>query len=98
MSDTKTRISARYLLQTSDEDPALLVCNIKGWWTGEKDIMEKVQDPVAADNIAASRYKFRVTMELETGDERYSDTNGGIWVGSGCRRGAEIVYDFYRVN
>jgi len=60
--------------------------------------MERLQDPVAADNVAASRYKLRATMELETGDERYSDVNGRVYVGSGCRRGAEIVYDFYQVN
>lgn len=96
--DMATQISAQYLIQTNDEHPAAIICKVKGWWTGDRDVMERMQDPVAADNIAASRYKFRVTIELETGDDRYQDLNTGLWVGSGCRRGAEIVYDAYRLN
>ncbi|KAK4156612.1 hypothetical protein C8A00DRAFT_40919 [Chaetomidium leptoderma] len=96
--DTATRINARYLLQTNDEHPALIICKITGWLTGDRDVMERLQDPVAADNVAASRYQLRVTMELETGDERYHEINTGVWLGSGCRRGAEIVYDAYRIG
>ncbi|KAK4237208.1 hypothetical protein C8A03DRAFT_44929 [Achaetomium macrosporum] len=96
--DTATRIDARYLMQTNDEHPAHIICKITGWLTGERDVMERLSDPVAADNLAAHRYQLRVTMELETGDERYQDINTGIWVGSGCRRGAEIVYDAYRIS
>ncbi|KAL2131609.1 hypothetical protein VTI74DRAFT_4825 [Chaetomium olivicolor] len=96
--DTATRIDARYILQTNDEHPALIICKITGWLTGERDVMERLQDPVAADNVAAHRYQLRVNMELETGDERYQDVNTGLWVGSGCRRGAEIVYDAYRIS
>lgn len=85
-------------MQTSDEQPALIVCKMSGWLTGERDVMERLQDPVAADNVAAGRYRLRVTMQLETGDERYQDLNTAIWLCSGCRRGAEIVYDAYRVG
>jgi len=79
VSDRATSISSRYLLQTNDEDPAAIICNIKGWLVGEKEVMERLQDPVAADNVAASRYKFRVNMELETGDNRYPDLTHGMW-------------------
>lgn len=96
--ETETKIDARYLIQTNDDHPALIICKVEGWWVGEKEIMERLQDPVAADNVAANRYKLRVTIKLETGDERYEELNSGVWVGSGCRRGAEIVYDAYRVN
>ena len=85
-------------MQTNDEHPALIICKITGWLTGERDVMERLQDPVAADNVAAHRYRLRVTMELETGDERYQEVNTGIWLASGCRRGAEIVYDAYRIG
>lgn len=85
-------------MQTNDEDPAFFVCIIKGWLIADKEIMDRLQNPIAADNVTASRYRFRVTMSMETGDERYLELNGGVWVGAGCRRGAEIVYDFYRVN
>lgn len=98
VKDTATCIDARYLLQTSDEHPALIVCKVKGWLTGEREVMDRLQDPVAADNVAANRYQLRTTVELETGDERYADINTGVWLGSGCRRGAEIVYDVYRIS
>lgn len=98
VKDTATRIDARYLMQTLEEPPALIICKMTGWLTGERDVMERLQDPVAADNVAAHRYRLRVTMELETGDERYQDLNTGIWMASGCRRGAEIVYDAYRIG
>ncbi|KAK4144862.1 uncharacterized protein C8A04DRAFT_11142 [Dichotomopilus funicola] len=96
--DSATRIDSTYLMQTSDDQPALIVCKMSGWLTGERDVMERLQDPVAADNVAAGRYRLRVTMQLETGDERYQDLNTAMWLCSGCRRGAEIVYDAYRVN
>ncbi|AEO70682.1 uncharacterized protein THITE_2122361 [Thermothielavioides terrestris NRRL 8126] len=98
VKDTATRIDAQYLLQTSEEHPALFICKITGWLTGEREVMERLQDPVAADNVAANRYQLRATMQLETGDERYQDVNTGVWVCSGCRRGAEIVYDAYRIS
>jgi len=98
VKDLATHIDARYLIQTNDENPAVITCKVKGWWVGEREIMERMQDPVAADNIAAQRYKLRVSIELETGDARYEELNTGLWVGTGCRRGAEIVYDAYRVS
>ncbi|KAK4249491.1 hypothetical protein C7999DRAFT_30079 [Corynascus novoguineensis] len=98
VKDTATRIDARYLMQTNDEHPALIICKMTGWLTGERDVMERLQDPVAADNVAAHRYRLRVTLELETGDDRYQEVNTGIWLASGCRRGAEIVYDAYRIG
>lgn len=98
VKDLATQIEGTYLMQTKDESPAYITCKMKGWWTGERDVMERLQDPVAADNVAAHRYLLRVNIELETGDERYADLNRGMWVASGCRRGAEIVYDAYRIG
>jgi Protein of unknown function (DUF3237) len=43
-------------------------------------------------------YKFRINLELETGDERYAFLNTCSWIGSGCRRGAEVIYDAYRIG
>ncbi|KAK4132805.1 hypothetical protein BT67DRAFT_443501 [Trichocladium antarcticum] len=98
VKDTATRIDARYLMQTGDEHPALIICTVKGWLNGDRDVMERLQDPVAADNVTAHRYQLRATIELETGDERYAAINTGTWLASGCRRGAEIVYDAYRIS
>jgi hypothetical protein len=82
-------VSARYLLQTNDDPPAFITVNQSGWRTGEKAILEKLEDPMQADTINPNTYKFRLNVELETGDERYAFLNSCMWVGSGCRRGAE---------
>ena len=89
VKDLATRVAANYLLQTHDEPPAFIAVKTSGWRTGAREVLEKLQDPVAADSINPSTYKFRLTIELETGDERYAYVNTYMWIGSGCRRGAE---------
>jgi hypothetical protein len=89
VKDLATRISANYLLQTADEHPAFICVKTSGWRTGAKDVLEKLNDPLAADQVSPNSYKFRLQVELETGDERYAFVNTCMWVGSGCRRGAE---------
>lgn len=97
VKDLATQVSARYLLQTNDDPPAFITVNQSGWRTGEKAILEKLEDPMQADTINPNTYKFRLNVELETGDERYAFLNSCMWVGSGCRRGAEVIYDAYRI-
>lgn len=42
-----------------------------------------------------SSYKFRLFIEMETGDVRYRDKiNCGMWVGSGMRKGSEVIYEY----
>lgn len=60
-----------------------------GWKTGSKDVLERLQDPAQADGVNPNSYKLRLNVELETGDERYGFVNTLMWMGSGCRRGAE---------
>jgi Protein of unknown function (DUF3237) len=89
VKDLATRLSANYLLQTSDEPPAFIGVKTSGWKTGSKDVLEKLQDAAQADGVSPNSYKFRLNVELETGDERYNFVNTLMWVGSGCRRGTE---------
>ena len=89
VKDQATRLSANYLLQTNDEPPAFIRVKTSGWRTGSKDVLEKLQDPTQADGVSPNSYKFRLNLELETGDERYLFVNTLMWVGSGCRRGSE---------
>jgi hypothetical protein len=66
----------------------------RGFRTGPKDVLEALQDPVQADTIDPSMYTFRLVITMETGDPRYSATvNQGMWVGSGMRKGAEVIYE-----
>lgn len=57
--------------------------------------MEKLFDPELANEAKPSDYVFRLSIKLETGDERYKDkVNTGLWVGSGARRGSEGEFCF----
>ncbi|KAI5302389.1 hypothetical protein KEM55_001138, partial [Ascosphaera atra] len=87
--DLSTSVSATYLMQTADDPAAFIIFRMKGWLTGAKEVLEKVQDPSVADTVNPSTYKFRVTIELETGDERFAFVNNLMWVGSACRRANE---------
>jgi hypothetical protein len=98
LKDLATRVEASYLLQTQDEPPAYITVKSLGWRTGPKDVLERLQDNQTADTTPPTQYKFRINLELETGDERYAFLNTCMWVGSGCRRGAEVIYDAYRVG
>lgn len=89
VKDLATCVSANYLLQTNDEPPAFICVKTSGWRTGSKDVLERLQDPAEADGVNPNSYRFRLNVELETGDERYGFVNTLMWVGSGCRRGAE---------
>jgi hypothetical protein len=53
-------------------------------------VLEKLFDPAKANEVSPSEYSFKITVKLETGDERYKEKlNSGLWIGSGARRGAE---------
>jgi len=53
-----------------------------------------LNDSAQADKVDPNAYKFRLFIEMETGDQRYSDKlNCGMWVGSGMRKGAEVIYE-----
>ena len=86
VKDLATRTDASYLLQTNDEPPAYITARSKGWRTGPKDVLERLGDPATADTVPSNQYKFRMTVELETGDERYAFLNTCLWTAAGSRR------------
>ncbi|EJT72248.1 hypothetical protein GGTG_09114 [Gaeumannomyces tritici R3-111a-1] len=92
-----TYVDTRYLLITEDETPAHIMVQTTGWRTGPPDVLERLLDPVEGDKVPASDYRFRLFIRLETGDPRYYWVNEGMWLGSGIRRGSEVIYDGYRV-
>ncbi|KAJ5612241.1 hypothetical protein N7510_005435 [Penicillium lagena] len=96
--DATTNLRASYMLQTADEPPAFIIVRTEGWLTGAKDVLEKVNDPGMADGVNPSTYKYRINLSMETGDERYTFLNTLMWIGSGCRRGQELIFDSFRVN
>lgn len=92
--DGSARLETNYLLQTYDDPPAHIAIKTHGWRTGPPEILAQLADPTVADQIDPNSYKFRLFIEMETGDERYSGkVNCGMWVGSGMRKGAEVIYE-----
>lgn len=89
-----THLEASYLLQTSDEPPAYISVKTNGWRTGSPEVLSQLTDPKLADKVDPNSYKFRLFIELDTGDERYKDKiNCGMWVGSGIRKSSEVIYE-----
>jgi hypothetical protein len=96
VKELATSIKSRYLLQTAEDPPAYIAVKTTGWLTGAKEVLEKVADPSVADTINPNTYKYRITLTMETGDERYQFLNTAMWVGSGCRRGSERMSRYPR--
>jgi hypothetical protein len=94
MADLSTRVETNYLLQTYDDPPAFIVAKTHGWRTGPPSVLADLLDPEKADTVDPTSYIFRLFIDLETGDERYrEEVNCGMWVGSGMRKGTEVVYE-----
>ncbi len=94
MADLSTRVETNYLLQTNDDPPAFIIAKTHGWRTGPPRVLADLLDPEKADKVEPTAYIFRIFIDLETGDERYREkVNCGMWVGSGMRKGAEVVYE-----
>lgn len=87
-----------YLLKTNDAEPAYIEIRTRGYRTGPREVLQALQDPARADQVDPSSYSFRLYVSMETGDARYADkVNSGMWIGSGMRKGAQVIYDAYRV-
>ncbi|TVY20490.1 UPF0311 protein [Lachnellula arida] len=92
--DGSARLETNYLLETYDKPPAHIAIKTHGWRTGPPEVLAQLADPALADKVDPDSYKFRLFIEMETGDERYRDkVNCGMWVGSGMRKGAEVIYE-----
>ncbi|KAJ5560277.1 hypothetical protein N7513_002676 [Penicillium frequentans] len=90
--------SCELLASDCRRPPAFIMVKAEGWLTGAKDILEKVNDQGQADGINPGSYKYRINLSMETGDERFTFLNTLMWIGSGCRRGQEVIFDAFRVN
>lgn len=94
IADSSAHLETNYLLQTHDNPPAYIAIRTRGWRTGPPEVLAQLNIPELADQVDPNSYKFRLFIEMETGDERYREkVNCGMWVGSGMRKGSEVIYE-----
>lgn len=97
-ANLSTHVDTHYLFKTNDG--AHITVHTEGWrtvGTGGQEALKKLFDPAAADSVSPQDYSFRLYINLETGDERYTHLNSCMWIGSGARLGRWVIYDAYRV-
>ncbi|KAK3386863.1 hypothetical protein B0H63DRAFT_468512 [Podospora didyma] len=98
LPELAAKLDTRYLLMTSDTTPAYIEIKTDGWRTGPLDVLQALNDPVRADDVDPSTYKFRLFISMNTGDPRYNHVNTTMWLASGMRKGAKVIYDAYRIG
>lgn len=92
-------VEGAFVVQTSDEVPAVLEMRTRGSLSGPSDILDALLNPRNPKDIDPRRYGFRMFATIKTADKRYAEiVNCGLWVASGAWRGEHLVIDAYRVT
>lgn len=82
-----------YLIQTTDDPPAMIAVHVDANRTGPVEVLKQLR-PVCQEGVDPRRYRFRLSLRMETDDERYAENlNFGMWVGSGVKNAAEFVFE-----
>ncbi|KAA8902932.1 hypothetical protein FN846DRAFT_920092 [Sphaerosporella brunnea] len=95
IGDLSARVEPTYVLKTADETPAYILVKGLGWRTGRNEVLQKLGNPLLADTVKPSEYKFFVHVQMETGDVRYNHTNTKMWIARGAKLGSKVVLDGY---
>lgn len=85
-------LNTRYNLVT--HDGATIYLQTTGTRTGDRSIIEKLGEDTS---ITADRFKMRLNLTFETGDERYTWLNTTVGIASSGRTGSQVIYDAYEV-
>ncbi|KAM0506558.1 hypothetical protein ACHAP8_001603 [Fusarium lateritium] len=87
-------VEGAFVIQTSDEQPALLEMRTRGSLSGPADVLDTLLSPKAPKDIDPRRYGFRMFATFKTSDKRYAEiVNCGLWVASGAWRGEHLVIE-----
>jgi hypothetical protein len=84
-------LNTRYNLVT--HDGATIYLQTTGTRTGKKEVLERLGKEV----VSPEEYRMRLHLTMETGDERYSWINQGVFVASSARVGDQVIYDAYQL-
>ncbi|KAK5110709.1 hypothetical protein LTR62_005586 [Meristemomyces frigidus] len=85
-------LDTRYNLVT--HDGATIYLQTTGTRTGSKSVLKKLGED---EGIGADAFKMRLHLTMETGDERYSWVNSGVFIASAGRNGKMVIYDAYEL-
>ncbi|OBT89073.1 hypothetical protein VE02_01944 [Pseudogymnoascus sp. 03VT05] len=82
-----------YIIETVDEPPAMVAVHVEASRTGPLEVLKQL-GPGCQEGMDPRRYMFRLSLRMETADERYAEKlNFGLWVGSGVKNEWEFVYE-----
>lgn len=84
-------LDTRYNLVT--HDGAIIYLQTTGTRTGKKEVLERL----GKEEVNPEEYRMRLNLTMETGDERYSWINQGVFVASSARTGDQVIYDAYQL-
>ena len=84
-------LDTRYNLET--HDGAVIYLQTTGTRTGAKNVLEKLGE----GKLGPEKYRMRLHLTFETGDQRYSWLNHGVFIASAARAGDQVIYDAYQI-
>ena len=90
--DGTTVLDVRITLETSDKH--LIYCQYRGLRHGKKEAIEAI---ARGEVVDISDYYMRISLQFETGSEKYYWLNNVIAVGTGDRKPVGPVYYVYEV-
>ena len=85
-------LDTRYNLLT--HDGVCIFLKTTGTRTGQKSVLEELGDQ---DKHNPNKYRMRLNLMFESGDERYSWLNSVVAIASSARNGERVIYDAYQV-
>jgi Protein of unknown function (DUF3237) len=85
-------LDVRITLETTDKE--LIYCQYRGLWHGKKETIAAI---ARGEVVNAADYYLRISLQFETGSEKYYWLNNVIAVATGDRRPAGPVYYVYEV-
>lgn len=88
-----SELTMEYLIMTLDEPPATIAVRVEASRTGPVEVLKQLR-PGCMEGMDPRRYQFRLSLRMETADERYAEKlNFGLWVGSGVKNEEEFIYE-----
>ncbi|EQL02467.1 Outer membrane protein, beta-barrel [Ophiocordyceps sinensis CO18] len=87
-------VEGAFVMQTTDEPPAILEMRTRGSLSGPCDILDTLLSPRQPKDIDPRRYGFRMFATVKSPDKRFAEiVNCGLWIASGVWSGDELIIE-----